>query len=306
MASHGASSESTGARVMVRPRLTRDSSHTMRMLGPMPTTPHTPDPDQRNADRASLPFAAVICDIDGCLCPESSAPMDAASLARLADHNRRAGEGLAVPITLCSGRPQPFVEAMCRLIGNRSLACVAENGVWLYHPADHRYDMDPAITEEHLRQIESARAWVRDELGPRGVVMQPGKAASISLYHSDTALLESLRPRVIEMIAEHNWPLRVTPTWFYINLDLTHISKATGLDRMLDRMLGGASLNGKPLQGQPLLGIGDTLADLQIAEHVTAFACPGNAHEAIKAHADYVSPHAEIEGVLDILAHFGA
>jgi hydroxymethylpyrimidine pyrophosphatase-like HAD family hydrolase len=267
----------------------------------MPTTPHTPDPDRRNPDRASLPFAAVICDIDGCLCPESSDPMDAASLAKLADHNRRAGEGLAVPITLCSGRPQPFVEAMCRLIGNRSLSCVAENGVWLYHPADHRYDMDPAITEDHLRQVESARAWVRQELGPLGVVMQPGKAASISLYHSDTALLESLRPRVVEVIREHNWPLRETPTWFYINLDLTHISKATGLDRMLDRMLGDA-----PLRDQPLLGIGDTLADLQIAEHVSTFACPSNAHEAIKAHADYVSPHAEIAGVLDILAHFGA
>ena len=38
-------------------------------------------------------FAAVICDIHGCLCPESSEPMDAAALARLAALDARAEEG---------------------------------------------------------------------------------------------------------------------------------------------------------------------------------------------------------------------
>ncbi len=258
-------------------------------------------PDHPQTSHA--PFAAIICDIDGCLCPESSDPMDAHALATLADHNHRASKGEASPITLCSGRPQPFVEAMCRLIGNKTLPCVAENGVWLYHPADNRYDMDPAITEDHLAQVESARAWVRRELGPQGVVMQPGKAASISLYHPDTAFLESLQPLVVETVRENNWPLRITPTWFYINCDLTHISKATALDRMLNLPV---TSGGTPLADAPLLGIGDTLADLQIAEKVTTFACPSNAHEAIKEHADYVSPHPEIAGVLDILDHYGA
>ncbi len=242
-------------------------------------------------------FDAVVCDIDGCLSPEHSGPMDARGLARVAEHNRLAQEvGDRPVVTVCSGRPQPFAEAMCRLIGNRTLPCVAENGVWLYHPAENRYDLDPRITEEHLGAVEAARAWVRRDLGPRGVVMQPGKVASISLYHADTALLMSMEGRVREAFAREGWPLRVSRTWFYINCDLAHVSKATGLDRFF-------AATG--LTRARVAGIGDTMSDLAIAERVGFFACPANADEQLRARAAYVSAHAETEGVLDILGHLG-
>jgi hydroxymethylpyrimidine pyrophosphatase-like HAD family hydrolase len=238
-------------------------------------------------------FDAVICDIDGCLAPESSDPMDAEGLARIAAHNRQAQEAGDRPVlTVCSGRPQPFAEAMCRLLGNSSLPCVAENGVWLYHPCGNRYEIDPAITREDRRMVQAAREWVEEELGPRGVVMQPGKHASISLWHEDAEFLRSLAPRVREAFERNGWSLRVSMTWFYINCDLAHVSKGTGIERL-------SAATG--LQRERLAGIGDTPSDVLIAERVAFFACPSNAVEELKARADYVSPHAEVEGVLDIL-----
>ncbi len=238
-------------------------------------------------------FDAVISDIDGCLAPEDSGPMEAAALARVADHNRMAQEAGDRPVvTVCSGRPQPFAEAVCRLIGNRTLPCVAENGVWLYHPADNRYDMDPRITDGHLAAVDEARAWVRRALGPRGVTIQPGKAASIPLYHPDTPFLRSLEGRVREEFARRAWPLRVSLTWLYINCDLEFVSKATALDRLL-------AATG--LRRERLAGIGDTPGDSAIAERVSFFACPANADEGLKARAQYVSPRPEVQGVLDIL-----
>lgn len=242
-------------------------------------------------------FDAVISDIDGCLTPETSDPIDAARLAEVAAHNRRAhAEGDRPVLTVCSGRPQPFAECICRVLGNRTLPCVAENGVWLYHPADNRYDRDPRITPEHLAAVHEARLWVERDLGPRGVVMQPGKEASISLYHPDTEFLRSLETPVREAFARRGWPLRVSMTWYYINCDLAHVSKATGLERL-------CAATG--LRHDRLAGIGDTLSDMTIREHVAWFACPANADERLKAAADYVSPHAEIEGVLDILGRLG-
>src|SRR5690606_4683927 len=82
-------------------------------------------------------FDLIIADIDGCLTPEGPEPFDVARLAQIAAHNERAFSGDAgtpPPITLCSGRPQPFAEAMCRLIHNTRIPCVCENGVWVYHP----------------------------------------------------------------------------------------------------------------------------------------------------------------------------
>lgn len=249
------------------------------------------DPD-RTAP-APRRFDAVISDNDGCLVAETSAPMDAARLAQIAEHNRLAQERGDRPVlTVCSGRPQPFAEAMCRLLGNTTLPVIAENGVWLYHPADNRYERDPRITAEHLAAVHEARVWVERELGPRGVVMQPGKEASISLYHPDTHFLRSLEAPVRDAFAREGWPLRVSMTWFYINCDLAHVSKGTGLERF-------AAATG--LRRERLAGIGDTMGDLPIRERVAWFACPANADERLKAVADYTSPYEEVEGVLDIL-----
>jgi hydroxymethylpyrimidine pyrophosphatase-like HAD family hydrolase len=239
-------------------------------------------------------FDAVICDIDGCLAPEASAPIDAARLVRIAEHNALAQEvGDRPVVTLCSGRPEPFVEAMCRMIGNRTLPAIAENGVWLFHPESNGWDRDPAITAEHLAMVGEAQRWVEKELGPKGVTMQPGKAASISLYHPDTALLRGLEGRVRAEFAKRGWGFRVSMTWLYINCDLAHVNKGTAIDRMM-------KLTG--LSRERTAGIGDTAGDAYIADRVAWFGCPGNASEEIKPRAVAIAGKREVEGVVELLA----
>lgn len=258
---------------------------------PMPIS--SPDSVETPRQDPKRRFDAVICDIDGCLGPESAAPLEAEALVELAEHNRRAIAGADRPIlTVCSGRPQPFAEAICRFIHNDAIPCVAENGVWVYDPRLNRYLMDPTITDEHFSAVAEASRWVQRELYPLGVVIQPGKTASLSLWHSDTALLRSLRARVERAFKDHGWPLRVSMTIAWINCDLSHISKATGIARLLE-------ISG--LRRQRLAGIGDTLGDKAIADNVAFFACPDNADPRIKAHAAYVSTFPEVRGVLDIL-----
>lgn len=260
-----------------------------------------PSPVPTPAINLSRPFDLVICDIDGCLSPEGSAPADVAHLSRLSAYNRLAvATGEAAPLSLCSGRPQPFGEAMCKLLGIEGVPCVFENGAWLYRLDTNAYSLDPTITREHLAAVRELSGWIAGAYGsPRaghsgdpGVTQQPGKAASVSLYHPDTAYLRSLMPALAQRCREAGWPIRVSMTWLYINLDLAHISKGTGLDRLLREIA---------IPKARLAGIGDTMSDLPIRERTAFFACPANAHDDIKARADYVSPHAEAAGVLDIL-----
>lgn len=242
-------------------------------------------------------FDYVICDIDGCLQPESSGAMELETLAQVTRHNTRARERHDVPLlTLCSGRPQPFAEALCKLLGIYGAPCVCENGVWLYDLGTNRYEMDPAILPEHLAAVREASAWVAAEYGKHGVTEQPGKAASVSLYHADVSYLRSIAPRIAEEFARRDWPFRVSMTWFYINCDLKHVSKGTGIERFMAKT--GATK-------QRLAGIGDTMGDMPIRERVAFFACPANAAEEIKRVADYVSPHEEVRGVVDILGRLG-
>lgn len=258
----------------------------VRTLAPMQTL-RFPVP------RTSSRFDLVIADIDGCLAPEGSEAMDIESLAKIAEHNRLARERRDRPlVTVCSGRPQPYAEAMCKLIGNLWAPCVAENGVWLYHPGENLYLMDPAITAEDRRAVREAAAWLEETYGPRGVTQQPGKAAAVSLYHADTAYLKSIAPEIEREFERRGWPLRVSMTWLYINCDLKHVSKGTGLDRLIEAT---------GVERERLAGIGDTTGDRPIRERVAWFACPANAQEEIKREADFVAGGREAVGVVEIL-----
>jgi len=249
---------------------------------------------------ATRRYDAVICDIDGCLGPESHGPLDAPRLAELAEYNRLAHEhGDRPVVTLCTGRPLPYAEAVARLIGTKTLPVVCEMGVWLWHADTNVFDPDPGITPEHVRVVREAQAWIEATFGranPSGPVsQQPGKMCSISLYHPDTAYLKSLEPVLVEAFERKGWPFRVSSTWHWINIDLAHVSKATGIERFMAHT---------GLTRDRLAGIGDTMGDLAIREHVEHFACPANADERLRAHADLVSDGNEIEGVLDILQRF--
>lgn len=244
-------------------------------------------------------YDLVICDIDGCLVSETTAPFDLASLAKVRAHNERAIAHGDVPIvTLCTGRPQPFAEAVCRLIGNTLMPCVCEMGVWVYDPGPNTYIMDPRIRPEHLAAVRAASEWAWATWGSEaggGVTQQPGKAASVTLYHPDTRFLtDEVFPSVRAEFAGRGGPFRVSMTWFYINCDLAHVSKGTGLDRML---------SGMNLDRARIAGIGDTLSDKCIADRVGFFACPANAAPGIKEHAHYIAKLPEAGGVVEILEH---
>ncbi|MFT4555877.1 MAG: hydroxymethylpyrimidine pyrophosphatase-like HAD family hydrolase [Planctomycetaceae bacterium] len=238
-------------------------------------------------------YDLVICDIDGCLSSESHAPINDTALSKIAEHNRLAVSQKDRPIvTLCSGRPISFVEAMCRFIHNTLIPCIGENGVWLYCPDLNKFEMDPAITAEHLEAVHTASKLLREKYQANGVIEQPGKAAAVTLYHPDTAYLRSILPAIKDELAARGWPFRVSMTWFYINCDLTHVNKATGIERLFART---------GIDPARTAAIGDTMGDKFMADSVSFFACPANAEAEIKQSANYISPYEEIDGVLDIL-----
>ena len=238
-------------------------------------------------------YDLVICDIDGCLGPETTEPLDILRLTQIRTWNEAAHTKRDRPIvTLCSGRPQPFVEALCRIIGNTDLPAICENGVWLFDPATNAFVRDPAILPEHVHAVHAAEAWIEKTLYPRGVVFQPGKSASISLWHPDTPTLRAMCPELIAKFEHEGWPFRVSNTIAWINCDLAFVSKGSGLRRFIDWT---------GLAPSRLLGIGDSASDLAMKDYCAVFAGPANAASEVKNSADFISTSTEIEGVLEIL-----
>lgn len=238
----------------------------------------------------------IIADIDGCISPEESVAWDAELFGRFARLVRQAsaGEGRLAPMTLCTGRPQPYVEALMKLLDIRAPA-ICENGAVLYTLHDNWARYGPGVTEEKVLGLRRVRAFVETELlpGHDELVLQFGKEAQMSVFSKRPEALQPLKPAIEDFVAREGGPeLVINLSHYYLNISLAGVNKGNALAHLLEEL---------GVDRAHTAGIGDTVGDLPLRDAVGFFACPANSQPEIKDVADYVSPHETLEGMLDIL-----
>lgn len=239
----------------------------------------------------------IISDVDGCLSPEESVPWDLERFLPLARLIRQAsaGQGEIAPMTLCTGRPQPYVEVLMKLFDIQAPA-ICENGAVLYTLHDNTARYGPGVTKEKILGLRAVRGFIEEEILPGcpAAVLQFGKEAQISVFSQTPELFAAIQPRIEEFVARRGGPeLIINTSHFYLNISLAGVDKGEALRALLKEL---------DVTHDQTAGIGDTEGDLPLREAVGFFACPANAKDSIKAVADYVSPYPLLEGVLDIFA----
>ena len=239
----------------------------------------------------------IISDVDGCLSPEESVTWDLESFWRLAQLSREASAGRSqlAPLTLCTGRPQPYVEVLMKLLDVRAPA-ICENGAVLYSLHDNWARFCPGVTKEKILGLRAIRSFIETKIMPDfpDAVMQVGKEAQISIFSEKPEIFAAITPRIEACTQSNGGPeITVIESHFYLNVSLAGVNKGAALGALMEELKAGR---------EQLAGIGDTAGDLPLREAVGWFACPANALPEIKAVADYVSPYPLLEGVLDILA----
>lgn len=236
----------------------------------------------------------VVADIDGCLTPGEGRPWNFDVLRYVANLNQRARSGAApFGVTLCTGRQEPYVEAMLQAIDGH-LPAIYENGGGLYFPQAYRFAAHPAITPETLRHLADIRRVLQDEMIDRGLAqIQPGKELSITLYpgRQKLALVE---------IADHaRTVLGDTLNGFSLYASVSSveilppgIDKGAGIEWLAREIDIPLSHFG---------GIGDAPADLTFLKRTAYSAAPANATVDVQAGVQYTSPYNDAHGVRDIL-----
>ncbi|MBX3728039.1 MAG: HAD family phosphatase [Candidatus Sumerlaeia bacterium] len=244
-----------------------------------------------------MPARLIVSDVDGCLCPEESEAWDPAPLMRIAALTRAAADGFGpiAPLTLCTGRPQPYVELLMKLLDIR-LPAICENGAVVYTLADNRAVYGPGVTPEKLAGLAAVRAFIERQILPQSpdIVRQFGKEAQISLFSRDHDRLLRADEQVRDFVVRQSLPpLVIETSHYYLNISLEGVDKGRALEWLLER---------EGLGAEEVVGIGDTEGDLPLRRRVGFFACPANARPSIRAVADYISPAPVADGVLDILS----
>lgn len=242
------------------------------------------------------PIRLIVLDIDGVVTEGEAQPLDLALLGLLAGMNRLARDHSEQPaVTLCSGRPAPYVEGLLQAIDG-NLPAIYENGAGLYNPVGYQFTPHPdtRFIGDLLQEVQQR---LQDGLVASGkAYFQPGKMHSFSLFARSpvaTAQLRELAAAAIGPVSE--------------SVDLVYSTSCLNvLPRGIDKGKGVAFLAesiGLPLEA--MLGVGDSDVDLPFLARVGLRAAPANANPAVRGAVDYVSAEPNGDGVRDILQHFG-
>ena len=239
----------------------------------------------------------VLADVDGVITAGEGQPADLPLLARLMDINRTALVDPQVPaVTLCTGRPAPYVEALAQMIG-AFLPCIFEHGAGLFYPRSFQYVFSPALGSDYAANLANLRGAVEPLLRSGLAFVQPGKEASMTLYPLGSASFEALLEAATAAAAPLGGFFTVEPNATAVEVRPRGIDKGTGA-----RWL--AEVVDVPLA--EFAGVGDSATDLPFLRVVGHPAAPANAAPAVRAEVADIASACYAEGLLEIVGRLAS
>jgi HAD superfamily hydrolase (TIGR01484 family) len=238
----------------------------------------------------------VVIDVDGCLTPGEGQPWNFEALKHIAQLNLRAQEDATkLAVTLCTGRQEPYVEVLMQAI-DAHLPGIYENGGGLYFPREYRFVENPLITPAIREALLEIKAVLRQEVVEIGLGhFQPGKEVSLTLYPLGKTSVHELYLATSKVLETCNAGYIAQASVSCVDVTPKGVDKGAGV-RWLSQKTG------IPLH--QIGGIGDSASDLTFLSILGRSAAPANAADEVKAAVDYISPHEDGDGVVDILGRW--
>jgi hydroxymethylpyrimidine pyrophosphatase-like HAD family hydrolase len=239
------------------------------------------------------PFTLIVTDVDGCVGPGEAVPYDLRVLGTLGKLNRRARRGDSVPaVTLCTGRSAAYVDAMMQTIEG-FLPAIFENGAGLYFPQNYSFAWNPSIPASARRTMLCVRELVERDVVQSGIgYVQPGKEMALTLFPMPGYTLDQVGTASLKALEGHGLLCTVEVSVTSVGIWLNGVNKGEGVKWL-------AQETETPLEC--MVGVGDAPGDNCFLELVGFPAAPANAEPEVKACVQYVSPHENGQGLLDII-----
>ena len=232
-----------------------------------------------------------ISDIDGCIA-QPYKPMDAsgiAALTKLAQQGGALGSDAVYPaLSLCSGRPMPYVECLTQVLGLQ-LPVLFESGGGIFDPVNARITWSPHLTPDVVKQVREVTRWFETDCVPGTLmVVDYAKRAHAGIIGPNPAEITAAIPDVEAFVASAGLDFDVLPTHLSIDVVPKGITKETGMQWLLDTLA---------LSFDDIAYIGDSQGDLEALKLAGRSFAPENAKSVVKEAVDLVVP-AQIDGVL--------
>jgi len=228
-------------------------------------------------------------DLDGCIShPYQTPTWDAINKIRELNTRSRDDE-LIPPLTVCTGRPYPYAEAVCQWLDIR-LPFVFESAA-VYHWEGNRIETALDGSRDPFEPIHEIKKWLSAELIPKypSAMLEFTKMIDAGVISPDKSAIRNMYEE-IKTYTELNYPeIEIHSTEVSVNILLKGNNKLQGLQLL------GASLD---ISLDEMAYIGDSDGDVKALERVKLPFAPSNAIERVKEVATVLEEHTT-EAVLE-------
>lgn len=214
-----------------------------------------------------------ITDIDGCLSRPFETP-DWDKMSELRRLNQQSRHDMAVPpLTICSGRPMPYVEAVTQWLGIDIPAVFESAG--MYELSTNRVTFLPVFDDKAKEQVEKLKDWLQDEIIDRypGMILEFTKRMDAGLVHLEKGIIDDVFPIVRDYVEKEYSRFEVHRTTVSINILVKGNNKKSGIERLCSEI---------GLDPEEAAYIGDSSGDIPGLEVVGRAFAPSNASDDVK------------------------
>lgn len=229
-------------------------------------------------------------DIDGCISmPFESPEWQAVSEIRELNFESKTNSFIP-PLTICSGRPLPYVEAVAQWLGVYK-PVIFESGGGIYDAEINELQWAPEFDKPAKEAVHQIRTYVQREIIDRvpGSMLEFTKQTDVGIIHKNEKTIIQIFENLSDFVKQHFPMMEVHRTEISVNCILSSANKGSGIKRLAGQL-------GLPLS--EVAYIGDSSGDIPAMKEAGMAFSPSNASEAVKQNSLSMAGNAA-EGVLE-------
>jgi len=214
-----------------------------------------------------------VTDLDGCISHPFKTP-HWESINRLRDLNNKSEHDESIPpLTICTGRPYPYAEAVGQWLNIRHPFVFESAGV--YHWNGNRIQTALDNSGVSLDPIHALKRWLTDTILPEypTAMLEFTKMMDAGVVCPDEAVIDEIHQKALKYVPEKFPGLEIHTTEVSINILMPGNNKLRGL-RLLGENLG--------IGLHEMAYIGDTGGDAVALKEVNMPFAPANARKVAK------------------------
>ena len=215
-----------------------------------------------------------ITDLDGCMTDPFITPnWDSFSQIRQLNLNSSDDNNIP-PLTICTGRPMPYAEAIAQVLGIR-LPFLFESGGGMYDVVHNNLSWNPALTPDREQEVLEIKQWAKENLIDKYPTSIPefAKFTDIGVINPDTSVINEITAESEAFIGANFEHFEVHHTEVSVNIILKKANKGEGLKWICDHF--GYGLD-------EVAYIGDSSGDVPGLNIVGMPFAPANGADSVK------------------------